>query len=115
LKPQLKFVWLPVRLLGEASQTQGAGILAAKDPVAAMDEHETAVLANQKSDMPGGGDAQKDIVKKNTDLFNRFGFQSVPSIVAQNAQTGALVTHEGALPTADLAAFLGLQAPPAGK
>ena len=115
LKPQVKFVWLPVRLLGETSQTQGAGILAAKDPVAAMDEHETAVLANQKSEVPGGGEAQKATVKKNTDLFNRFGFQSVPSIVAQNAQTGALVTHEGALPTADLAAFLGLQAPAAGK
>ena len=115
LKPQAKFVWLPVRLLGEASKTQGAGILAAKDPVAAMDEHETAVLANQKSDVPGAGEAQKATVKKNTDLFNRFGFQSVPSIVAQNAQSGALVSHEGALPTADLAALLGLQAPAAGK
>jgi thiol:disulfide interchange protein DsbG len=113
LKSQAKFVWLPVRLLGDASQTQGAAILAAKDPAAAMDEHENAVLANQKGEVAGGGDAQKDIVTKNTALFNRFGFQSVPTIVAQNAQSGAAISHEGALPTADLAALLGLQAPAA--
>jgi thiol:disulfide interchange protein DsbG len=115
LKPQAKFVWIPVRLLNNTSHIQGAAILAAKDPVAAMDEHETAILANQKGEVAGDGEAQKETVTKNTALFNRFGFQSVPSIVAQNAQTGAVVTHEGALPTADLAALLGLQAPSAAK
>jgi thiol:disulfide interchange protein DsbG len=115
LKPQAKFVWIPVRLLNNTSQTQGAAILAAKDPAATMDEHETAVLANQKGEIPGDSEAQKETVSKNTALFERFGFQSVPSIVAKNAQTGALVTHEGALPTADLAALLGLQAPVAAK
>ncbi|MDB5883501.1 MAG: dsbG [Ramlibacter sp.] len=115
LKAQAKFVWIPVRLLNNTSQTQGAALLAAKDPVAAMDEHETAILANQKGEVPGDGEAQKETVTKNTALFNRFGFQSVPTIVAQNAQTGALVSHEGALPTADLAALLGLQAPSPAK
>jgi thiol:disulfide interchange protein DsbG len=113
LKSQAKFVWIPVRLLNNTSHTQGAALLAAKDPVAAMDEHETAVLANQKGDVPGDGEAQKEAVTKNTALFNRFGFQSVPSIVAQHAQSGAVVSHEGALPTADLAGFLGLQPPAA--
>ena len=113
LKSQAKFVWIPVRLLNNTSQVQGAAILAAKDPVAAMDEHETAILANKKADVPGDGEAQKEAVSKNTALFNRFGFQSVPSIVAQHAQSGAVVSHEGALPTADLAGFLGLQAPAA--
>jgi thiol:disulfide interchange protein DsbG len=37
----------------------------------------------------------------------------VPSIVAKHAQTGAVVVHEGALPTADLAGLLGLSAPAA--
>jgi len=115
LKAQAKFVWIPIRLLNNTSQTQGAALLAAKDPVAAMDEHETAVLANQKGDVPGDSEAQKETVTKNTALFNRFGFQSVPSIVAQNAQTGAVLSHEGALPTADLAAFLGLQPPAPAK
>lgn len=112
LKSQAKFIWIPVRLMGDASESQGAAILAAKDPVAAMDEHEASMAAK------GGGisamgkvDEQRAMVKKNTDLFNRFGFSSIPSIVATNAKTGALVTREGAMPTGDLAAFLGLQIP----
>ena len=113
LKSQAKFVWIPVRLLNNTSQTQGAALLAAKDPVAAMDEHETAILAQQKGEVPGDSDAQKETVVKNTALFNRFGFQSVPSIVAKHAQTGALVVHEGSLSTADLAGLLGLSAPAA--
>lgn len=113
LKSQAKFVWIPIRLLNNTSLVQGAAMLAAKDPVAAMDEHETAILANQKGDVPGDGEAQKETVSKNTALFNRFGFQSVPSIVAQHAQSGALISHEGSLQTADLAGLLGLQAPAA--
>jgi thiol:disulfide interchange protein DsbG len=113
LKSQAKFVWIPVRLLNNTSQTQGAALLAAKDPVAAMDEHETAILAQQKGEVAGDGEAQKETVVKNTALFNRFGFQSVPSIVAKHAQTGALVVHEGSLSTADLAGLLGLSAPAA--
>jgi thiol:disulfide interchange protein DsbG len=112
LKSQAKFVWIPVRLMGDASESQGAAILAAKDPVAAMDEHEASMAAK------GGGisamgkvDEQRAMVKKNTELFNRFGFSSIPSIVATNAKTGALVTREGSMPTGELAAFLGLQIP----
>lgn len=112
LKSQAKFVWIPVRLLNDASESQGAAMLAAKDPVAAMDQHEASMSAK------GGGisamgqvDEQRAQVKKNTELLNRFGFASIPSIVAMNAKTNALVTHEGSLPTAELAAFLGLQVP----
>jgi thiol:disulfide interchange protein DsbG len=52
-------------------------------------------------------------VVKNTALMNRYGLASVPSIVAKHAQTGALVTREGGLPTPELAALLGLQVPAA--
>ena len=85
---------------------------AAKDPVALMDEHEASMSA-QKGGISGMGDfdAQREMVKKNTALMNSFGFASVPSIVAQHAQTGALVTREGSMPTAALATLLGLQAP----
>jgi thiol:disulfide interchange protein DsbG len=115
LKSQAKFVWMPVRLLNNASETQGATLLAAKDPVAAMDEHEASLLDKRGGITAGSDiDAQKAIVQKNTALFNRFGFASIPTLVAKNVQTGAVVTHEGALPTAELAAFLGLQ-PPAGQ
>ena len=112
LKAQAKFVWIPVALLNKASEAQGAALLAAKDPVATMDEHEASMSAK------GGGisatgdlDAQRAAVVKNTALMNRFGFASVPSIVGTHAQTGAAVSREGGLPTAELAAFLGLQAP----
>ena len=59
----------------------------------------------------GSADAQKAQVAKNTELLNRLGFTSIPTIVGTHAQTGALVTREGALPTAALAQLLGLQVP----
>lgn len=112
LKSQAKFVWIPVGIIGKASIAQGSTILAAKDPVAAMDEHEASILNKQGGiSASGDADSQKAAIDQNTALFNRFGFQSVPVIVALNAQTGALVTNEGSMPTAALANLLGLQAP----
>lgn len=112
LKSQAKFVWIPVALMNAASTTQGAAILAASDGAAAMDGHEASMMAK------GGGigaasnsEAQKEAVKKNTELMTGFGFASIPTIVAINAQTGALVKQEGAMQTADLARFLGFQIP----
>ncbi len=112
LKNQAKFVWMPVRLMNNSSETQGATLLAAKDPAAAMDQHEASLLGKQGGiTVASDIDAQKAIVAKNTALFNRFGFASIPVVVAKNAKTGALVSREGALPTADLAALLGLSVP----
>lgn len=112
LKSQARFVWIPVGLLNATSTAQGATLLAAADPVAAMNEHEASMRSG------GGGigagsntDAQKVFVASNTALLTRFGFASIPSIVGTHAQTGALVTREGAMPTAALAALLGLQVP----
>jgi thiol:disulfide interchange protein DsbG len=112
LKSQAKFVWIPVALLNKTSHAQGAALLAAKDPIALMDEHEASILAK------GGGisamgdyEAERAAVVKNTALMNRYGLAAVPSIVAKHAQTGALVTREGGLPTPELAALLGLQVP----
>lgn len=112
LKSQVKFVWIPVGLLNPSSTTQGAALLAAKDPAAAMDEHETSLLAKQGGISAGSGlDAQKAAVAKNTALMTRLGFASVPSIVGTHAQTGALVIKEGSMPTAALANLLGLPVP----
>ena len=113
LKSQAKFVWIPVGILNAASTSQGAALLAASDPVAAMDAHEASMMSK------GGGisaasetEEQKAVIKKNTELLTNFGFASIPTIVGTHAQTGALVTQEGAMPTAALASFLGLQVPP---
>ncbi len=114
LKSQARFVWIPVGILNPSSTSQGASLLAASDPVAAMDAHEASLLARQGGlTAAGASDAQKAVIAKNTELFNRFGFASIPTIVALNAQTGALVTQEGAMPTAALATLLGLQVPAA--
>ena len=112
LKSQAKFVWIPVGILNAASTSQGAALLAASDPAAAMDEHEASMMAKGGGlTATGNTDAQKETIKKNTDLMNRFGFASIPTIVGTHAQTGALVKQEGALPTAALATLLGLQVP----
>ena len=112
LKTQAKFVWIPVGILGASSTAQGATLLAAKDPVAAMDEHEASMKAKRGGISAGSDiDAQKTAVAKNTALLTRFGFASIPTIVGTHAQTGALVTQEGSMPTAALAGLLGLQVP----
>ncbi len=112
LKSQAKFVWIPVDIVNPSSLPQGATLLAAKDPVAAMDGHEASMRARRGGISAASDiDAQKSVVAKNTELFTRFGFASIPTIIATHAQTGALVTQEGSLPTATLAALLGLQAP----
>jgi thiol:disulfide interchange protein DsbG len=112
LRSQTKFVWIPVGILNPASTTQGATLLAAKDPAAAMDEHEASLLAKRGGISAASNiDAQKAAVAKNTELMNRFGFASIPTIVGTHAQTGNLVSQEGALPTAALATLLGLQVP----
>lgn len=112
LKSQAKFVWIPVGLLNPASTSQGATLLAAADPVAAMDEHEASMQARRGGISAAGNiDAQKDAVAKNTALMTRLGFTSVPTIVGTHAQTGATVTQEGSSSTAALATFLGLQVP----
>lgn len=112
LKNQIRFLWIPVGILNPSSTAQGATILAASDPESSMDAHEAAMSAHA-----GGISAKRDIdiqkaaVAQNTQLMNRFGFASIPTLVATHAQTGATIINEGALSTAALAIFLGLQLP----
>lgn len=113
LKSQARFVWIPVSLINPTSTTQGATMLAAADPVAAMDQHEASMSAKQGGIAPAAGDveAQKAQVAANTALMNRYGFGGVPVIIAKHASTGELVVKEGALPTPALANALGLAVP----
>ncbi len=112
LKSQARFVWIPVGLLNPSSTSQGATLLASADAAATMDAHKISLLAKQGGISAGPDiEAQKAVVAKNTTLLNRFGFASIPTVVGTHAQTGALVTQEGAVPTAQLAQLLGLQVP----
>jgi thiol:disulfide interchange protein DsbG len=107
---RIKMVWMPVGLLRASSGPQGATILSAPDPSAAMTENEAKVL-----DKSGGitvnpalGDAVLAQVKANTELFNKLGADSVPFIVFRHAGNGTPGTYAGALDTAGLSTLLGL-------
>ena len=112
LKSQARFVWVPVALINDKSAPQGAAIMGAADPIAMMDQHE-ASLRNKQGGVSAMGvtEAQKDVVKRNTELMNKFAFGGVPTVVAKHAQSGQVVTLEGSMPTAMLAQRLGLNAP----
>jgi thiol:disulfide interchange protein DsbG len=113
LQSKVKFVWLPVSLMGAKSLPQGAALMQASDPAAAMTAHEQALLSGQ-----GGMSASAQVpdtveasIRANTTLLERLGAESVPFIVARHAQGGQTVTHAGALGTPELARLLGLQTP----
>jgi len=110
LHKKIKFVWMPVAFINAKSAPQGAALLTASNPLEAMTTHEASILAGT-----GGTSASSSVpddiaaaIKKNTALFNSMGVDSVPHIVAKNQNTGQVVTHTGALETAALIAFLGL-------
>jgi thiol:disulfide interchange protein DsbG len=112
LATKLKVVWLPIGWLQRQSGPQGATILTAPDPAAAMNENEASVLEHRGGiTVPGSvSDAALAKVKANTDLFNKIGEESVPLIVYKNGRTGAYGTHAGAVSTEELAALAGLSA-----
>jgi len=110
LHKRVKFVWMPVAFINAKSAPQGAALMTAANPLEAMSAHEASILAGS-----GGSAASSSVsddiaaaIKKNTELFNGMGVESVPYIVAKNATTGQVVTNTGALETAALAQFLGL-------
>ena len=107
---KLKMVWMPVGYLRPQSTTQGATILSAADPVAAMTENETRLMARQGGiSVPANlSEAALAKVKANTEIFGKLGSDSVPLIVFRNARTGEFGTETGAASTDQLAAMVGL-------
>lgn len=110
LHKKVKFVWIPVAFINAKSTPQGAALMAAANPTEAMNAHEASILAGTggtaaSSSVP---DDLSQAIKNNTALFNRMGVESVPYIVAKNQTTGQVVTNAGALETAALAQFLGI-------
>src|SRR5688500_9444120 len=78
-RSQARFVWIPVGLINEKSVTQGAAILGAADPSAAMDQHETSLRTQQGGiSAMGVADEGKAAVKRNTEVMNSFGLGGVP-------------------------------------
>jgi thiol:disulfide interchange protein DsbG len=110
LLSKLKMVWMPIGLLGKSSLAQGATILAAPDPVAAMDQNEISVI-ERKGGITASTNLGEDVqgkVKANTELFHKLGAESVPFLVFRNAKNGTFGQHAGAVPTDQLAAMVGV-------
>jgi thiol:disulfide interchange protein DsbG len=110
---KVKFVWVPVAIMGPKSVPQGAALMQATDPVATMSAHEQSILSGQ-----GGMSASSSIpddvlaaIKANSQLLDRLGADSVPFMVARHARNGQVITQAGALSTEALGEFLGLGQP----
>lgn len=113
LLDKVKFVWVPVAIMNAKSAPQGAALMQASDPVAAMSAHEIALLGG-KGGMSASASVPDDLVnaiKANSQLLDRLGADSVPFIVARHAGTGQPVTNSGALGTEQLRVFLGVTKP----
>ncbi len=109
LVEQVKFVWIPLAFLNRASFSQGATILAAADPVAAMTEHE-ARFSNKQAGITADKAAQKThgpFIKANTEVARRLKIESVPTTYISRPGR-ALVMQKGALDTGALRTALGL-------
>ena len=85
-------------------------LLTAANPAQAMTDHEKSLLDRQGGiSAPANPPAQvMEAIRKNTQLLNEFGADSVPYIVVKNARTGQLDTRSGALETDALAQFVGV-------
>ena len=113
LQKKVKFVWMPVAIINGKSAPQGAALLSAANPVELMSTHEQSILANQGG-IAASASASPEIetaIKQNTQLFTSMQIDSVPYIVVKNARTGQVVTNNGALTTAALADFIGVDQP----
>lgn len=112
LASQAKFVWIPVAFMGKASIAQGAALLAAADPLVAMNEHEQSLAAHRGGIAAmSATDALRLQVDANTKVLNSFSVASIPWTFTVDPTTGQPVIVPGARPTADYARALGLTPP----
>lgn len=110
LMNQVRMVWLPVGFIAPRSTTQGAALLAATDPVAAMSAHEQSLLAQQGGMTPPDNLPAEltDKVKANTKLWQQIGGESVPTIVFKSPANGQPGKFAGALDTEGLKKLIGI-------
>jgi len=110
LHDRIRMVWMPVGFISPKSAPQGALILAAQDPAALMNTHESLLSSGQGGlAVPGAGDP--DLLAKvraNTDLWRTLDGTSVPFMVYRAGAEGPYGTQSGGMPTAQLAQLLGL-------
>lgn len=110
LLDRIRMVWMPVAFIGPTSAPQGALLLAAQDPAARMDEHES-LLAKGQGGLAVGGPADGGLVEKisaNTQLWRELKAESVPYQIYRVAADGPYGVQAGGLPTDQLVQMLKL-------
>lgn len=110
LLSKVKFVWIPVAIMGDKSAPQGATIMGSANPQETMTQHEQSLLARQGG-ITAVGTVKPELeaaIKANTAIFNEIGLESVPYITSKNASSGVVLSNSGAMETEALAKWLGL-------
>ncbi len=113
LHSKARWVWMPIAFNPAKSLEQAVALLRAADPLAAMTAHEQSLLAGRGGltvDTASAGVAADTAqsVTANTQLLSQIGIDSVPYLLAKNPKSGQVVSHSGAMETADLARLLGM-------
>lgn len=110
LTNQLRMVWIPVGFMSARSITQGAALLAASDPMTAMNAHEQSLLAQKGGLIPPDNLPSEltDRVKANTKLWQQLGGESVPMVIFKNPTSGEVGKFSGALDTQGLKRLVGI-------
>jgi thiol:disulfide interchange protein DsbG len=110
LHTQVKFVWVPIAFNPGKSLAQAAALLSATNPTEAMTAHEQSLLGGTGG-MAASSSVSSEleaVIKRNTGLLTMMGVESVPFLIAKHRGSGQVVSHNGALDTAALAALLGV-------
>jgi thiol:disulfide interchange protein DsbG len=110
LQSKVKFVWIPVAFNNGKNLAQAVTLMSSSTPLETMTEHEKALLSGNGGITAMGGitSEQEQAIKTNTDLLTKLGQDSVPFILAKNRLTGEIVSHSGAMETADLSKLIGV-------
>ncbi|MDD2811584.1 thioredoxin fold domain-containing protein [Rhodoferax sp.] len=109
LLSKVKFIWIPIAFNQGKSLPQAVALMNASNPQDTMSAHEASLLAGTGGlSAPSPSDDQVSIIKANTQLLTQLGVDSVPFVLAKNRRTGEVVSHNGAMETAELAKLLGV-------
>lgn len=114
LHQQVKMKWIPVAFINAKSKTQAGVLLEAQNPVELMAKYETEMKASKNSAVLNGSPRADTLeeVERNTQAWKNSGSESVPTILYRDPKNpGKVSMTAGALPTASIAAMLGVAAP----
>jgi thiol:disulfide interchange protein DsbG len=110
LQSKVKFIWIPVAFNNGKNLAQAVTLMSSSTPLKTMTEHEKSLLSGNGGITAMGGitSEQEQAIKANSQLLTTLGQDSVPFILAKNRLTGEIVSHSGAMETADLAKLIGV-------